>query len=188
MTSCAGLLNHMSVPVSLLMFKSTLGDKTPPAHWTVQPTAIMSYVVLTVVTPVPAAIMPPVGRLALRDVSAIKATIGVEPGVSQWKAVAASIMDSTIVLASPSGQTVAHRDVNATLHMTCDVLLHLVLLHKSAPSEMDSWAVTMPCPPALYGEIHTTSPLMEQWLISRELAPTSSLRARAMALMKPSFK
>lgn len=64
---------------------------------TVQPTAIMSCVVLTVATPVPIALMPPVSRLAPRDVSVMKASAGVDLVVSLWKAVAANTMDSTIM-------------------------------------------------------------------------------------------
>ncbi|TMS22715.1 Alpha-tectorin [Larimichthys crocea] len=69
-------LRHMSVPVNLLMSESTRGDRTPPADLTVQPTAIMSCVVLTVATPAPAVLMPPVSRFALRDASVMKASSG----------------------------------------------------------------------------------------------------------------
>ena len=62
---------------------------------TVQPTATMSCVVLTVATPVPAALMPPVSRCAPRDVSVTKALSGVGQAVSQWKDVGAYTMAST---------------------------------------------------------------------------------------------
>ena len=64
---------------------------------TVQPTAIMSCVVLTVATPVPAALMPPVSRSALRDVSVTKALSGVGQSASLLKGVAAYTMDTTIM-------------------------------------------------------------------------------------------
>lgn len=57
----------------------------------------MSCVVLTVATPVPAALMLPVSRFALRDVSVMKASSGVGQDVSLWKTVAASMMASTIM-------------------------------------------------------------------------------------------
>lgn len=57
----------------------------------------MSCVVLTVATPVPAALMPPVSRCALRDVSVMKASSGVGQVVSQWKDVAANMMASTMM-------------------------------------------------------------------------------------------
>ncbi|XP_051274646.1 IgGFc-binding protein-like [Dicentrarchus labrax] len=107
----------------------------------VPPTAIMSCVVATVATPVPAALMPAAGRFALRDVSVMKVSSGVGRDVSLWKAVAVNMTAPTIRMVSPSGQKVAPSDVSAMLPMTCAVLLHLALLHKSVPSEMAGWAV-----------------------------------------------
>lgn len=63
----------------------------------VQPTAIMSCVVQTVATPVPAASMPAVSRYALRDVSVMRDFSEVEKGVSLWKPVAANMMGSTMM-------------------------------------------------------------------------------------------
>lgn len=167
---CAGLLKLMSVPVSLLMSESTLGDKTPLAELTVQPTVIMSCVERTVATPVQAALMPPVTMFALRDVSVMTVFQGVEQAVFLWRAVAASMKASTSMLVSPSGQMVAPNCANVMDRMFLSVILHHALLHKSAPSETASWAVMTPCLPVLYGVTHITSPLMEPWLIFRDHA------------------
>ncbi len=55
----------------------------------------MSCVVPTVATPVQAALMLPVSRFALRDVSVMRDSSGVGQRVFLWKAVAAYMMAST---------------------------------------------------------------------------------------------
>lgn len=63
----------------------------------VQKTVTMSCVEQTVVTPVPAALMPPVSMFAQRDVSVMRAFSGVGQDVSLWRPVAANMMASTLM-------------------------------------------------------------------------------------------
>lgn len=62
---------------------------------TVPPTPIMSCVVPTVATPVPATLMPPVSRFAPRAVSVMKVLSGVGQDAYLWKDVAVNTMAST---------------------------------------------------------------------------------------------